>query len=75
MRCSWSVINDDCRAGARERQRCVSTFDGEIEESKLIECSLSFDCCPESYYHSDNSLSMGRTSSFREENDPIFGEN
>lgn len=63
-----------CSAAERELRHCVSTFDDEIEGSKLIECSWSFDCCQESCYRFDSSSSKGSTSNFREWNGLIFEE-
>lgn len=56
------------------QRHCANTFDDEIGESKLIECSWSSDCSLGSCYRSDNSLSKGNKSKFRAENDPIFVE-
>lgn len=44
----------------------MNTFDDEIEESMLIECSWSSDCFHDNCCRFDNSLSMGSKNSFRE---------
>ena len=56
-------------------QYSANTFDDETEGSKLIECSLSFDCYRESCCRFGSSLSRGSTSNFLEAIDLVFGEN